>query len=137
RIGPGGERGAILPDLVLRRFREAGDEPLVRGEQAVNPAGRAASAGNGGNDLREHVEAVLEPPWDRGCMMRKRSACRMRSIMSSPTRRSASVCCARSRASAAMARARVRRSDTAGLATDDLAAPTDITMEPGWKRPSG
>src|SRR5262249_11392828 len=34
RIGPGGERGAILPDLVLRRFREAGDEPLVRCEQA-------------------------------------------------------------------------------------------------------
>jgi len=62
RIGPGGERGAILPDLVLRRFREAGDEPLVRGEQAVNPAGRAASAGNGGDDLREHVEAVLEAP---------------------------------------------------------------------------
>ena len=60
RIGPGGERGAILPDLVLRRFREAGDEPLVRGEQTVNPTGRAASARNGGNDLREHVEAVFE-----------------------------------------------------------------------------
>jgi hypothetical protein len=61
RIGPGGERGALLPDLVLRRFREAGDEPLVRGEQGVNPAGRAASARNRGNDLREHVEAMLEP----------------------------------------------------------------------------
>src|SRR5262249_48180241 len=59
RIGPGGERAAVLPDFVLRCFREAGDEPLVRGEQTVNPAGRAASARNGGNDLREHVEAVL------------------------------------------------------------------------------
>src|SRR5215471_17457588 len=52
RIGPGGERAAVLPDFVLRCFREAGDEPLVRGEQTVNPAGRAASARNGGNDLR-------------------------------------------------------------------------------------
>src|SRR5262249_34458527 len=34
----------------------------VRGEQTVNPAGRAASPRNGGNDLREHVEAVLQPP---------------------------------------------------------------------------
>jgi hypothetical protein len=33
----------------------------VRGEQGVNPAGRAASARNRGNDLREHVEAMLEP----------------------------------------------------------------------------
>src|SRR6516164_7828082 len=61
-------------------------------------------------------------------MTRNRSACRMRSIMSSPTRRSASVCCARSRASSAMARARVRRSDTLGLAAEGLAAATDITM---------
>src|SRR5262249_20592497 len=59
RMGPGGERAAVLPDFVLRCFREAGDEPLVRGEQTVTPAGRAASARNGGNDLREHVEAVL------------------------------------------------------------------------------
>ena len=34
---------------------------LVRGEQRVNPAGRAAPARNGGDDLREHVEAMLEP----------------------------------------------------------------------------
>jgi hypothetical protein len=33
----------------------------VRGEQSVNPAGRAASVRNGGNNLGEHVEAVLEP----------------------------------------------------------------------------
>jgi hypothetical protein len=33
----------------------------VRGEQSVNPAGRAASARDGGNNLGEYVEAVLEP----------------------------------------------------------------------------
>ena len=31
------------------------------GEQSVNPAGRAASVGNGDNNLGEYVEAVLEP----------------------------------------------------------------------------
>jgi hypothetical protein len=35
-----------------------------------------------------------------------------------------------------MARARVRRSDTSGLAAEGLAAATDITMEPG-SRPTG
>src|SRR5919201_3093410 len=63
-------------------------------------------------------------------MTRNRSACRMRAIMSSPTRRSASVCCARSRASSAMARARTKRSATSGSATDDLSASTDITIGP-------
>src|SRR5262249_52023467 len=47
-------------DLVLRRFGEAGDEPLVRGEEPIDPAGRAAAAGNGGGDLRENIEAVFE-----------------------------------------------------------------------------
>jgi len=60
RISAGGERGAVLPDLVLRRFGEAGDEPLVRGEEPIDPAGRAAAAGNGGDDLRENIEAVFE-----------------------------------------------------------------------------
>ena len=60
RIGPGGERAAVVPDLVLRRARKAGDQPLVRGEQAIDPAGRPATAGNGGDDLDEHVESVLE-----------------------------------------------------------------------------
>ena len=50
----------------------------------------------------------------------------MRAIMSSPTRRATSVCCARSRASSAIARARARRSGTSGLATGDRAATTDI-----------
>src|SRR6478735_5606449 len=59
-------------------------------------------------------------------MMRKRSISRMRAIMSSPTRRSVSVCCARSRASSAMVRARARRSGTSGVASVDRAATTDI-----------
>src|SRR5262249_43330461 len=59
-------------------------------------------------------------------MMRNRSASRMRSIMSSLTRRSVSVLRARSRASAAIARERARSSGTSGLAADDLAAISDI-----------
>src|SRR5262249_48099399 len=62
-------------------------------------------------------------------MTRNRSACRMRSIMSSPIRRSVSVCCARSRANSAIARAPARSSAISGLAADDLRAPTDIALE--------
>src|SRR5215471_14563305 len=61
-------------------------------------------------------------------MTRKRSACRMRSIMSSLTRRSASVCCTRSRASSAIARARASRSGISGLAIEDLTVPTGIAL---------
>src|SRR5262249_46967914 len=41
------------------------------------------------------------------------------------------------RGRAGMPRARGGRSDTAGVAADDLAAPTDITIKPGWKSASG
>src|SRR5262249_48921065 len=60
RMGAGGERGAVLPDLVLRRFGEAGDEPLVRGEQPIDPAARPAATGNDSDDLRENIESVFE-----------------------------------------------------------------------------
>src|SRR6202795_3486259 len=53
-------------------------------------------------------------------MMRNKSACRMRSIMSSLTRRAASVSRARSRATPAMSRARARSSATSGLCGDDM-----------------
>src|SRR5580704_19727140 len=53
-------------------------------------------------------------------MMRNKSACRMRAIMSSPTRRAASVSRARSRATPAISRARARRSATSGLCEDDM-----------------
>jgi hypothetical protein len=60
RVGAGRKRAAVLPDLVLRSLREAGDQPLMRGEQAVDPAGRPAAARQRRLDLREHVEAVFE-----------------------------------------------------------------------------
>ena len=60
-IAAGGERVAVLPDLVLRLACKAGDEPLVRGEQAIDPAGRPAAARDGRDDFGEHVEAVFEP----------------------------------------------------------------------------
>ncbi len=59
-IAAGGERVAVAPDLILRLARKAGDEPLVRGEQAINPAGRAAAVRDGGDDLRDDVEAIFE-----------------------------------------------------------------------------
>ena len=51
-VGPGGERTAVAPDLVLRRARKTRDEPLVRGQQAIDPAGRAATARDRRLDLR-------------------------------------------------------------------------------------
>src|SRR5580704_4315474 len=53
-------------------------------------------------------------------MMRNKSACRMRAIMSSLTRRAASVSRARSRAMPAISRARARSSATSGLCGDDM-----------------
>src|SRR5690242_155397 len=54
--------------------------------------------------------------------MRNRSACRMRAMMSSPMRRAVSVCCARSRAMPAMARARASSSATSGRSEDNAAS---------------
>src|SRR6202034_3641097 len=53
-------------------------------------------------------------------MMRNKSACRMRAIMSSLTRRAASVSRARSRAMPAISRARARSFATSGLCGDDM-----------------
>src|SRR5580704_3495726 len=53
-------------------------------------------------------------------MMRNKSACRMRAIISSLTRRAASVSRARSRAMPAISRARARSSATSGLCGDDM-----------------
>src|ERR1700732_789083 len=53
-------------------------------------------------------------------MMRNKSACRMRAIISSLTRRTASVSRARSRAMPAISRARARSSATSGLCRDDM-----------------
>src|ERR1700675_3689878 len=53
-------------------------------------------------------------------MMRNKSACRMRAIMSSLTRRAASVSRARSRAMPAISRARARSSAMSGLCGDDM-----------------
>src|ERR1700726_4253691 len=53
-------------------------------------------------------------------MMRNKSACRIRAIMSSLTRRAASVSRARSRATPAISRARARSSATSGLCGDDM-----------------
>src|SRR5580692_12002172 len=53
-------------------------------------------------------------------MMRNKSACRRRAIISSLTRRAASVSRARSRATPAISRARARRSATSGLCGDDM-----------------
>src|ERR1700685_3862712 len=53
-------------------------------------------------------------------MMRNKSARRMRAIMSSLTRRAASVSRARSRAVPAISRARARSSATSGLCGDDM-----------------
>jgi hypothetical protein len=60
RIGAGGKRGGVLPHLVLRRLRETGKEPLMRGEQRIDPSGRAAPARNRRDDLSEHLEPMLE-----------------------------------------------------------------------------
>ena len=59
-IAAGGERVAVLPHLVLGLAWKAGDEPLVRGKQAINPAGRPAAAGDHRDDFGEYVEAVFE-----------------------------------------------------------------------------
>src|SRR5580700_11034268 len=53
-------------------------------------------------------------------MMRNKSACRMRAIISSLTRRAASVSRARSRAMPAISRARARSSAISGLCGDDM-----------------
>src|ERR1700733_852127 len=53
-------------------------------------------------------------------MMRNKSACRIRAIISSLTRRAASVSRARSRAMPAISRARARSSATSGLCGDDM-----------------
>src|SRR5580693_8873693 len=53
-------------------------------------------------------------------MMRNKSACRMRAIMSSLTRRAASVSRARSRAVPAISRALARSSETSGRCGDDM-----------------
>src|ERR1700686_2316218 len=53
-------------------------------------------------------------------MMRNKSACRIRAIMSSLTRRAASVSRARSRAMPAISRARATSSATSGLCGDDM-----------------
>src|ERR1700734_2353348 len=53
-------------------------------------------------------------------MMRNKSACRMRAIISSLTRRAASVSRARSRAMPAMSRARARSSATSGRCGVDM-----------------
>src|ERR1700719_3311688 len=53
-------------------------------------------------------------------MMRNKSACRRRAIMSSLTRRAASVSRARSRAMPAISWARARSSATSGLCGDDM-----------------
>src|ERR1700675_3311840 len=53
-------------------------------------------------------------------MMRNKSACRIRAIMSSLTRRAASVSRARSRAMPAISRARARSSAMSGLCGDDM-----------------
>src|ERR1700719_1351483 len=59
-------------------------------------------------------------------MMRNKSACRRRAIMSSLTRRAASVSRARSRAMPAMSRARARSSATSGLCGDDMLLAFDV-----------
>src|ERR1700688_1572212 len=53
-------------------------------------------------------------------MMRNKSACRIRAIISSLTRRAASVSRARSRATPAISRARARSSAISGLCGDDM-----------------
>src|SRR5580704_1086860 len=53
-------------------------------------------------------------------MMRNKSACRIRAIISSLTRRAASVSRARSRAMPAISRARARSSAMSGLCGDDM-----------------
>src|SRR6202051_1743756 len=53
-------------------------------------------------------------------MMRNKSACRIRAIMSSLTRRAASVSRARSRATPAISRARARSSAMSGFCGDDM-----------------
>src|SRR5271169_4085403 len=53
-------------------------------------------------------------------MMRNKSACRRRAIISSLTRRAASVSRARSRAMPAISRARARSSAISGLCGDDM-----------------
>src|SRR5580704_19391633 len=53
-------------------------------------------------------------------MMRNKSACRIRAIMSSLTRRAVSVSRARSRAMPAISRARARSSAMSGLCGDDM-----------------
>ena len=60
-VAAGGERvcGPARPRPAPRV--QAGDEPLVRGEQAIDPAGRAAAARDGRDDFGEDVEAVFEP----------------------------------------------------------------------------
>ena len=60
-VAAGRERAAVVPDLVLRLGCQAGDKPLVRGEQAIDPAGRAAAARDGSDDVGEDVKAVFEP----------------------------------------------------------------------------
>src|SRR5580700_6266454 len=59
-------------------------------------------------------------------MMRNKSACRMRAIISSLTRRAASVSRARSRAIPAISRARARSSATSGLCGDDMVLASEI-----------
>src|ERR1700686_4659157 len=59
-------------------------------------------------------------------MIRNKSACRMRAIMSSLTRRAASVSRARSRATPAISRARARSSATSGLCGDDMLLAFDL-----------
>src|ERR1700693_3956694 len=61
-------------------------------------------------------------------MIRNKSACRKRAIMSSLTRRAASVSRARSRAMPAISRARARRSAMSGLCGDDLVVAFEIRL---------
>src|ERR1700722_12284993 len=59
-------------------------------------------------------------------MMRNKSACRIRAIISSLTRRAVSVSRARSRAMPAISRARARSSATSGLCGDDMLLASEL-----------
>ena len=60
RVGTGRERVTVVPDFVLCFLGEARQQPLLRSQQAIHPAGRTAAAGDHGFDLGEDVEAVFE-----------------------------------------------------------------------------
>src|SRR5262249_57539278 len=59
--GGGGGRGeGVREGWVGRGLGEGGGWRRVGGGEPIAPAGGAAAAGNGGDDLRENIEAVFE-----------------------------------------------------------------------------